>query len=81
VGRALRGRAQRPYAAAKAGSDLLALAHHRTHGLDVVVTRCTNNYGHYQFPEKVIPLFVTNLLDGKRVPLYSDGRNHGTGCM
>jgi dTDP-glucose 4,6-dehydratase len=64
-----------PYAAAKAGSDLLALAHHRTHGLDVVVTRCTNNYGHYQFPEKVIPLFLTNLLDGKRVPLYGDGRN------
>jgi dTDP-glucose 4,6-dehydratase len=64
-----------PYAAAKAGSDLLAFAHHRTHGLDVVVTRCTNNYGHYQFPEKVIPLFVTNLLDGIRVPLYGDGRN------
>ena len=48
----------------KAGSDLLALAYHRTHGLDVVVTRCSNNYGPYQFPEKVIPLFVTNLLDG-----------------
>jgi dTDP-glucose 4,6-dehydratase len=64
-----------PYAAAKAGSDLLALAHHRTQGLDVIVTRCTNNYGHYQFPEKVIPLFVTNLLDGRRVPLYGDGGN------
>ncbi|MFD1832742.1 dTDP-glucose 4,6-dehydratase [Streptomyces desertarenae] len=64
-----------PYAAAKAGSDLLALAWHRTRGLDVVVTRCTNNYGHYQFPEKVIPLFVTNLLDGLRVPLYGDGGN------
>jgi dTDP-glucose 4,6-dehydratase len=64
-----------PYAAAKAGSDLLALACHRTRGLDVVVTRCTNNYGQYQFPEKVIPFFVTNLLDGNRVPLYGDGLN------
>jgi dTDP-glucose 4,6-dehydratase len=64
-----------PYSAAKAGSDLLVLAAHRTHGLDVVVTRCSNNYGHYHFPEKMIPLFVTNLLDGKRVPLYGDGGN------
>ena len=64
-----------PYAAAKAGSDLLVLACHRTFGLDVVVTRCTNNYGWYQFPEKVIPLFVTSLLDGRRVPLYGDGAN------
>ncbi|MER6511555.1 dTDP-glucose 4,6-dehydratase [Nonomuraea sp. NPDC048881] len=64
-----------PYAASKAGSDLLALAFHRTLGLDVVITRCTNNYGHYQFPEKVIPLFVTNLLEGRRVPLYGDGGN------
>ncbi|SNS50356.1 dTDP-glucose 4,6-dehydratase [Actinomadura mexicana] len=64
-----------PYASAKAGSDLLALAWHRTRGLEVMVTRCTNNYGHYQFPEKVIPLFVTNLLDGRRVPLYGDGRH------
>jgi dTDP-glucose 4,6-dehydratase len=64
-----------PYSASKAGSDLLALAYHRTHGMDVVVTRCSNNYGHYQFPEKVIPLFVTNLLDGRPVPLYGDGRN------
>lgn len=64
-----------PYSAAKAGSDLLALAYHRTHGLDVVVTRCSNNYGPYQFPEKVIPLFVTNLLDGRTVPLYGDGGN------
>ncbi|MFD9211011.1 dTDP-glucose 4,6-dehydratase [Streptomyces sioyaensis] len=62
-----------PYAASKASSDLLALAYHRTHGLDVRVTRCSNNYGHRQFPEKVIPLFVTNLLDGKKVPLYGDG--------
>jgi dTDP-glucose 4,6-dehydratase len=64
-----------PYSASKAGSDLLALAYHRTHQLDVVVTRCSNNYGPYQFPEKVIPLFVTNLLDGKKVPLYGDGLN------
>ncbi|HET6211479.1 MAG TPA: dTDP-glucose 4,6-dehydratase [Micromonosporaceae bacterium] len=64
-----------PYSAAKAGSDLLALAYHRTYGLDVVVTRCSNNYGPYQFPEKVIPLFVTNLLDGRTVPLYGDGGN------
>jgi dTDP-glucose 4,6-dehydratase len=64
-----------PYAASKAGSDLLALAAHRTHGLDVVVTRCSNNYGPYQYPEKVIPLFVTNLLDGRTVPLYGDGGN------
>ena len=69
-----RWRPTRPYSAAKAGSDLIALAYHRTHGLDVVVTRCSNNYGPYQFPEKVIPLFVTNLLDGGTVPLYGDGR-------
>jgi dTDP-glucose 4,6-dehydratase len=64
-----------PYSASKAGSDLLSLAFHRTHGLDVVVTRCSNNYGPYQFPEKVIPLFVTNLMLGHRVPLYGDGGN------
>lgn len=64
-----------PYSASKASSDLLALAQHRTHGLDVRVTRCSNNYGPRQFPEKVIPLFVTNLLDGLDVPLYGDGRN------
>ncbi|MCX2924949.1 dTDP-glucose 4,6-dehydratase [Streptomyces sp. NEAU-W12] len=64
-----------PYSASKASSDLLALACHRTHGLDVRVTRCSNNYGPHQFPEKVIPLFVTNLLDGARVPLYGDGLN------
>ena len=64
-----------PYSASKAASDLLALAYHRTYGLPVVVTRCSNNYGPYQFPEKVIPLFVTNLLDGASVPLYGDGRN------
>ncbi len=64
-----------PYSASKAASDLVALAYARTHGLDVVVTRCSNNYGPYQFPEKVIPLFVTNLMDGRPVPLYGDGMN------
>ncbi|MEV4556568.1 dTDP-glucose 4,6-dehydratase [Kitasatospora sp. NPDC049285] len=64
-----------PYSSSKAASDLLALAYHRTHGMDVVVTRCSNNYGHYQFPEKVIPLFTTNLIDGKKVPLYGNGGN------
>ncbi|MFG1641367.1 dTDP-glucose 4,6-dehydratase [Amycolatopsis sp. NPDC049252] len=64
-----------PYSAAKASSDLLARAYFRTHGLPVCVTRCSNNYGPYQFPEKVIPLFVTNLLDGGQVPLYGDGLN------
>lgn len=64
-----------PYSAAKASSDLIALSYRRTHGLDVRVTRCSNNYGHHHFPEKVIPLFVTNLLDGKPVPLYGDGAN------
>ncbi|MBE8474517.1 dTDP-glucose 4,6-dehydratase [Streptomyces justiciae] len=62
-----------PYAATKAASDLLALAQHRTHGLDVRVTRCSNNYGPYQFPEKAVPLFITRLLDGRPVPLYGDG--------
>jgi dTDP-glucose 4,6-dehydratase len=64
-----------PYSASKAGSDLVALAYHRTHGVPVSVTRCSNNYGPYQYPEKVIPLFVTNLLDGLNVPLYGDGLN------
>lgn len=64
-----------PYSSSKAGSDLLALSYAKTYGCDVIVTRCTNNYGPYQFPEKVIPLFVTNLLEGKPVPLYGEGRN------
>jgi dTDP-glucose 4,6-dehydratase len=64
-----------PYSAAKAGSDLLARAYHRTYGLNISTTRCSNNYGPYHFPEKVIPLFVTNLLDGKKVPLYGEGAN------
>jgi dTDP-glucose 4,6-dehydratase len=64
-----------PYSASKASADLLARAYYRTHGLPVCVTRCSNNYGPHQYPEKVIPLFVTNLLDGKKVPLYGDGSN------
>jgi dTDP-glucose 4,6-dehydratase len=64
-----------PYSSSKAGSDLAALAYHRTYGLAVMVTRCSNNYGPRQFPEKVIPLFVTNLFDGRKVPLYGDGLN------
>ena len=64
-----------PYSASKAGSDLLARSYHRTHGLPVCITRCSNNYGPHQFPEKVIPLFVSNLLDGRKVPLYGDGLN------
>jgi dTDP-glucose 4,6-dehydratase len=62
-----------PYSAGKAAGDLIARSYAVTHGLDVVITRCTNNYGPYQYPEKVIPLFVTNLLDGLSVPLYGDG--------
>ncbi len=64
-----------PYSSSKAGSDLAALAYHRTYGLHVNVTRCSNNYGPRQFPEKVIPLFVTNLMDDRKVPLYGDGLN------
>ena len=64
-----------PYSASKAGSDLLARSYHRTHGLPVCITRCSNNYGPHQFPEKVVPLFVSNLLDGGTVPLYGDGLN------
>jgi dTDP-glucose 4,6-dehydratase len=64
-----------PYSAAKAGADLIARAYARTYGLDISITRCSNNYGPYHFPEKVIPLFVTNLLDGQKVPLYGEGAN------
>jgi dTDP-glucose 4,6-dehydratase len=64
-----------PYSASKAGSDLIALSYHHTYGLPVIVSRCTNNFGPYQFPEKAIPLFATNLLDGKPIPLYGDGLN------
>ena len=64
-----------PYSSSKASSDLLVRSYYVTYGYDVLITRCTNNYGPYQFPEKVIPLFVTNVLEGQRVPLYGDGRN------
>ncbi|MCI2239887.1 dTDP-glucose 4,6-dehydratase [Paenibacillus sp. TRM 82003] len=64
-----------PYSASKASSDLLARAYHRTHGVPTVVTRCSNNYGPYQFPEKVVPLFITSLMRGGTVPLYGDGLN------
>lgn len=64
-----------PYAASKTAGDLLAQAASATHGLPVVIARCGNNFGPYQFPEKIIPLFVTNLLQGQRVPLYGDGRH------
>ncbi len=64
-----------PYSASKAGSDLIARAYWRTHGLDVSITRCSNNYGPHQHVEKLIPRFVTNLLDGQPVPLYGDGGN------
>ena len=68
-------RPRSPYAATKAGSDQIALAHFETHDLPVVVTRSSNQYGPRQFPEKLIPLFTTNLLLGERVPLYGDGLN------
>ncbi len=64
-----------PYAASKAASDLLVQAYHHTFGLPLCITRCSNNFGPYQFPEKVIPLFVTNLIEGRKVPLYGDGLN------
>ena len=64
-----------PYSAAKASAELLVRAYNVTYGLNISSTRCSNNYGPYQFPEKVIPLFVTNLIDGEQVPLYGDGLN------
>jgi dTDP-glucose 4,6-dehydratase len=64
-----------PYSASKAGGELLARSYHRTHGMDVVITRCSNNYGTHHFPEKLIPLFITNLIEGKKVPVYGDGKN------
>ena len=64
-----------PYSATKAAADHLVLAYHRTHGMDVVVTRCSNNYGPYQFPEKLIPLMIVNALSGKRLPVYGRGEN------
>ncbi len=68
-------RPNNPYAASKAGADLLAQSYHRTFGLPVMIARCSNNFGPYQFPEKIIPLFVTNLLEGRHLPLYGDGRH------
>ncbi len=70
-----------PYSASKAGSDLIALSYFTTYELPVIITRSSNNFGPYQFPEKVIPLFVTNLLDGKKVPLYGDGMNVRDWCF
>jgi dTDP-glucose 4,6-dehydratase len=69
-----------PYSASKAGSDLIALSYHTTYDVPVLVTRSSNNFGPYQFPEKVIPLFVTNLLEGEKVPLYGDGMNIRDWC-
>jgi dTDP-glucose 4,6-dehydratase len=64
-----------PYAASKAGSDVLVLAYYHTYGLPVILTRCSNNYGPFQFPEKLIPLMIVNALNGKRLPVYGDGLN------
>jgi dTDP-glucose 4,6-dehydratase len=64
-----------PYAASKASGDLLARSYYKTHGMDIRITRCSNNYGPNQFPEKVIPLFVTNLLENKKIPVYGSGLN------
>jgi len=64
-----------PYSSSKAGSDLLAQSYYITHKLPVIITRCTNNFGPYQYPEKLIPLFITNLLENKKVPVYGSGKN------
>jgi len=64
-----------PYSASKASGELLARAYHKTHKLDIVITRCSNNYGTHHFPEKLIPLFITNLIEGKKVPIYGSGLN------
>jgi len=64
-----------PYSASKASADLLCLSYYKTHGLPVLITRCTNNYGPYQFPEKLIPLVITNAMENKAIPVYGDGRN------
>jgi dTDP-glucose 4,6-dehydratase len=64
-----------PYSASKASGELLARSYNRTHGMDVVITRCSNNYGTHHFPEKLIPLFITNLFEGKKVPVYGTGEN------
>lgn len=64
-----------PYSASKAASDHLVMAYHHTHGLPVTISNCSNNYGPYQFPEKFIPVAITNVLEGKRIPVYGDGKN------
>lgn len=64
-----------PYAASKAAADLLVAAYNRTYGLPAMITRCSNNYGPYQFPEKLIPLMITNALDNRQLPIYGDGKN------
>ncbi len=64
-----------PYSASKASGELLARSYNRTHGMDVVITRCSNNYGTHHFPEKLIPLFITNLIEGRKVPVYGTGEN------
>jgi dTDP-glucose 4,6-dehydratase len=64
-----------PYSASKASGELLARSYHRTHGMDVLITRCSNNYGPYHFPEKLIPLFITKILSGEKVPVYGNGEN------
>lgn len=64
-----------PYSASKASGELLARSYYKTHGMDVLITRCSNNYGTHHFPEKLIPLFITNLIEGKKVPIYGTGEN------
>ena len=64
-----------PYSATKAAADLLVMSYHTTHGMDVVITRCSNNYGPYQYPEKLIPLMITNAMDNQPLPVYGDGLN------
>ncbi len=64
-----------PYSASKASGELLARSYNKTHGMDIVITRCSNNYGTHHFPEKLIPLFITNLIEGKKVPVYGNGKN------
>jgi dTDP-glucose 4,6-dehydratase len=64
-----------PYSASKASGELLARSYNKTHGMDIVITRCSNNYGTHHFPEKLIPLFITNLIEGKKVPVYGNGEN------
>jgi dTDP-glucose 4,6-dehydratase len=64
-----------PYSASKAGGELLVRSYNKTHSIDVVITRCSNNYGTHHFPEKLIPLFITNLIEGKKVPVYGTGEN------